>query len=155
LNTRARRVAAVLFPALVLITLLSLWSTLAIRPEVLTNYRRFPVLFVIPVAVAASLLAMLIYRRRGQDKGAFLSSCAYLVFMLVGAAAAVYPNLLTSTTDSKLNITVSNAASGAYSLSRGLIWWGFGMVLAIGYFVFVYRMFRGKVSEQAGSNGYL
>src|SRR6266566_2396636 len=155
LNVRGRRVAAVLFPVLVVITLLSLWGTLAIRPELLNNYRQFPVLFAVPVAVSASLAAMLIYRRRGQDKGAFLSSCAYLVFMLVGAAAAVYPNLLTSTTDSKLNITVSNAASGSYALSNGLIWWGFGMALAIGYFVFVYRMFRGKVAEQPGSGGYL
>jgi len=155
LNVRARRVAAVLFPVLVVITLLSLWGTLAIRPELLNNYRQFPVLFAVPVAVSASLMAMLIYRRRGQDKGAFLSSCAYLVFMLVGAAVAVYPNLLTSTTDSKLNITVSNAASGSYALSNGLIWWGLGMALAVGYFVFVYRMFRGKVSEQPGSGGYL
>jgi len=128
---------------------------LEIRPELLDNYRSFPVLFVVPVAVVASLLAMFLYRRRGQDKGAFLSSCAYLVFMLVGAAAAVYPNLLTSTTDPKLNITVANAASGAYALSRGLIWWGFGMALAVGYFVFVYRMFRGKVTEQSGGSGYL
>src|SRR5258708_3253165 len=100
LKVRARRVAAMLLPALVVVTLLSLWGTLAIRPELLINYRRFPVLFVVPVAVVTSLAAMFLYRRRGQDKGAFLSSCAYLVFMLVGAAAPVYPNLLTSTTAS-------------------------------------------------------
>jgi cytochrome bd ubiquinol oxidase subunit II len=41
---------------------------------------------------------------------------------------------------------VYNAAGGDYSLSFGLIWWGFGMVLALGYFVFIYRMFRGKVA---------
>jgi cytochrome d ubiquinol oxidase subunit II len=37
----------------------------------------------------------------------------------------------------------------------GLIWWSVGMVLAIGYFTFVYRMFRGKVrlAESAG-HGY-
>jgi cytochrome bd ubiquinol oxidase subunit II len=58
----------------------------------------------------------------------------------------VYPNLLVSTTDPALNITVYNAASGSYSLSYGLIWWSFGMLLAVGYFVFVYRMFRGKVA---------
>jgi cytochrome d ubiquinol oxidase subunit II len=27
----------------------------------------------------------------------------------------------------------------------GITWWALGMVLALGYFVFVYRMFRGKV----------
>jgi cytochrome bd ubiquinol oxidase subunit II len=146
LNLRARRVAAVLWPVLVLLTLLSLWATLAIRPEVLTNYRHFPALFVIPVVVVLSLMAMFLHRRRGQDKGAFLSSCAYLIFMLVGAAAAVYPNLLLSTTDPALNITIYNAAAGSYSLSYGLIWWSFGIALSIGYFVFVYRMFRGKIA---------
>src|SRR5580765_2600880 len=146
LNLRARRVAAVLWPVLVLVTLLSLWATLTIRPELLKNYRNVPALFVIPVAVALSLMAMFLHRRRGQDKGAFLSSCAYLIFMLVGAAAAVYPNLLLSTTDPALNITIYNAAAGSYSLSVGLIWWSFGIALATGYFVFVYRMFRGKVT---------
>jgi len=147
LNLRAQRVAAMLWPVLVLVTLLSLWATLTIRPEVLKNYRNVPALFVIPVAVALSLMAMFLHRRRGQDKGAFLSSCAYLIFMLVGAAAAVYPNLLLSTTDPALNITIYNAAAGSYSLSVGLIWWSFGMALATGYFVFVYRMFRGKVTS--------
>jgi cytochrome bd ubiquinol oxidase subunit II len=146
LNARARRVAAALWPALLLVTLLSLWATLFIRPEVLTNYRRYPFLFVIPVAVALSLMAMLLHRRRGNDKAAFIFSSAYLIFMMVGAAAAVYPNLLVSTTDPALNITVERAAAGSYALSIGLIWWSFGMVLAIGYFVFVYRMFRGKVT---------
>jgi cytochrome bd ubiquinol oxidase subunit II len=146
LNLRARRVAAMLWPALLAITLVSLWATLAIRPELLSNYRRFPVLFLIPAAVGLSLITMLLHRRRGQDKGAFLSSSAYLIFMLVGAAAAVYPNLLVSTTDPALNITIYNAASGPYSLSYGLIWWSFGMALAVGYYVFVYRMFRGKVT---------
>jgi cytochrome bd ubiquinol oxidase subunit II len=146
LNLRARRVAAVLWPVLVLLTLLSLRATLAIRPEVLTNYRHFPALFVIPVVVVLSLMAMFLHRRRGQDKGAFLSSCAYLIFMLVGVAAAVYPNLLLSTTDPALNITIYNAAAGSYSLSYGLIWWSFGIALSIGYFVFVYRMFRGKIA---------
>jgi cytochrome d ubiquinol oxidase subunit II len=64
---------------------------------------------------------------------------------VVGAATAVYPNLLMSTTDPALNITVHNAATGSYALSVGLIFWSVGMALAFGYFVFVYRMFRGKV----------
>jgi cytochrome bd ubiquinol oxidase subunit II len=74
----------------------------------------------------------------------FLSSSVYLIFMLVGAAAAVYPNLLVSTTDPALNITVYNAATGHYSLSVGLIMWGIGMALAIGYFVFIIECFAAK-----------
>jgi cytochrome d ubiquinol oxidase subunit II len=146
LNLRSRRVAAVLWPVLALMTLLSLWATLTIRPEVLTNYRSYPVLYLIPLFVALSLMAIFLHGRRRNDKAAFLSSSAYLIFMLVGAAAAVYPNLLLSTTDPARNITIYNAAAGSYSLSFGLIWWSFGMALAVGYFIFVYRMFRGKVA---------
>ena len=127
--------------------LAQLWATLAIRPDATHKLSQISqYCFSFPVAVALSLIAMFLHRRRNHDKGAFLASCAYLIFMLVGAAAAVYPNLLVSTTDPALNITVYNAAAGSYSLSYGLIWWSFGMPLALGYFVFIYRMFRGKVT---------
>src|SRR5262249_39258770 len=163
LNLRSRNLAGKLWPALVLVTVISLWATLSIRPELLANYRRFPILFVVPLAVIVSLAAMLIFRRRGNDKGAFLSSSAYLVFMLAGAAAAVYPNPPTSTPppaltitrpkpDPALNITVHNAAAGRYALSVGLIFWGLGMAIAVGYFVFVYTMFKGKVDASQGSS---
>jgi cytochrome bd ubiquinol oxidase subunit II len=75
--------------------------------------------------------------------------------MLVGAAAAVYPNLLVSTTDPSLNITVENARTGYYSLRVGLVFWSFGMALAAAYFIFIYRMFRGKVAPPTQSGGYL
>jgi cytochrome bd ubiquinol oxidase subunit II len=155
LNLRARRVAIRLWPVLLLLTLVSLWATLSIHPELLNNYKHFPVLFIVPVAVAGSLAAMFLFQRKAADKAAFLSSSAYLVFMLVGAAVAVYPNLLVSTTDPALNITVDNAATGSHSLSVGLIWWTFGMVLALGYFIFIYRMFRGKVTAESRTGGYI
>jgi cytochrome bd ubiquinol oxidase subunit II len=155
LNARARRVASLLWPVLVLVTIISLVATLSIRPELLKNYYAYPVLFIVPVAVAATLGLMLVYRRAGNDFRAFLSSAAYLVFMLVGTAAAVYPTLLSSTTDPALNITVYNAHTGPYSLRVGLIFWSFGMALALAYFIFIYRMFRGKVGEQPQSGGYL
>ena len=153
INLRSRRVAAGLWPVLILVTVVSLVATLFIHPGLLDNYKRFPVLYIVPVAVVTALFAMFTFRRKQNDTGAFLSSAAYLVFMLVGAAAAVYPNLLVSTTDQALNITVYNAHTGWYSLRVGLVVWGFGMTLAIGYFVFIYRMFKGKVSDQPG--GYV
>ena len=154
LNARAKRVAVILWPLLAILTLASLWATLSIRPGMLANYRRHAILLVIPAAVAASLVAMFVFARKRAEKAAFVASSAYLALMLLGAAAAVYPNLLISTTDPALNITMYNAASGTHSLSIGLIWWGFGMLLAIGYVVFVYRIFRGKVTETTEWTGY-
>lgn len=154
LNLRARRAAAFLWPLLVLLTVMSLAATLYIRPEVLDNYRRAPALYAIPVLVAASLLGTWNLGRKGGERGAFLCSCSYLAFMLLGAAAAVYPNLLVSTTDPARNITVYNAHSGEHSLAIGLVWWSLGIAIAAGYFVFVYGMFRGKVLPAANGGGH-
>ncbi|MGP8175205.1 MAG: hypothetical protein ACLP7O_11760 [Terracidiphilus sp.] len=35
---------------------------------------------------------------------------------------------------------------------EGVAWWSFGMLLAIGYIVFVYGKFRGKVDLRAGGH---
>ncbi|HLH18528.1 MAG TPA: cytochrome d ubiquinol oxidase subunit II [Bryobacteraceae bacterium] len=152
-NRRARRAAAVLWPVLVALTAASLAASLFVRPGLADNYRRAPVLYAIPALVAVSLAAIWHFGRTGNEGAAFRASCAYLVLMMAGAAAAVYPNLLLSSTDPGLNITVENAHASEYSLRVGLIWWSFGMLLAVAYFVFVYRMFRGKIAED-GDHGH-
>src|SRR5438067_195108 len=57
INVRARRISAILWPLLLVLTLLSLWATLSIRPELLENYKHFAVFFLVPLGVAASLAA--------------------------------------------------------------------------------------------------
>jgi cytochrome d ubiquinol oxidase subunit II len=146
LNRRARQAARLLWPVLALLTVASLAATLIVRPGLLENYRNAPVLYVIPVLVGAALAGMWHFGNNGSEGAAFASSCAYLALMMAGAAAAVYPNLLLSTTDPRLNITVFNARTGSHALTVGLIWWSLGMMVAAGYFVFVYRMFRGKIA---------
>jgi cytochrome d ubiquinol oxidase subunit II len=96
---------------------------------------------------------MWVFERRAKEKAAFLSSCTYIAAMLAGVAAALYPSLLPSSGDPSRDITIYNASTGGYALRVGLIWWGLGMCLALGYFVFVYRMFRGKVRPEDG-HGY-
>ncbi len=96
---------------------------------------------------------MLSFTRQRKALAAFLSSCLYLVFMLVGAAAGLYPVLLPSSTDPARNITVAHALTGPHSLHVGLIWWCFGLALALTYFTVSYRLFRGKVSPE-GAYGH-
>ena len=79
-----------------------------------------------------------------KEKIAFFASSLYIVGMLVGAAFALYPVVLPGR-DPQYSLTIENTAAGAHGLSVGLVWWTFGAVLAVAYFVFIYRMFRGKV----------
>jgi cytochrome d ubiquinol oxidase subunit II len=153
LNARLRGIVKWLWPVVVGLTVVSLLAALSVRPELLNNYRRGPVGWIIPVAVAAGLIGVFHFTRRGQEHNAFLSSGLYLVAMLSGAGFALYPTLLPSSNDPANSLTITNASAGPASLSIGLIWWSIGMAVAIGYFVLVYTMFRGKVEPGAGGHG--
>ena len=65
-----------LWPVLLSITLVSLVATLYIRPEVLTNYKRVPIGFAIPLLVVLSLLGILRFHKinhqempKGDERG--------------------------------------------------------------------------------------
>lgn len=152
-NHRARRVASGAWVALILLTPLSLIATLHVRPQVTDNFRLRPWGWIIPLVVVASLVAMPILLRKGRETAAFLTSTLYIVGMLGGAAFAMYPLLLPATTDPSYSLTIYNTRAGAYSLSVGLVWWVIGIALAIAYFVFLYRSFKGKVTLDVGE-GY-
>jgi cytochrome d ubiquinol oxidase subunit II len=145
LHRRARRVAAFAWPAVLLLTVLSLIATMAIQPLTDDNFRRFPLAMLIPVVVFGSLVAVLYFRTHYKDRAAFVSSGVYIAFMLIGAAFGLYPNVLPASTNSAYNLTIFNTRTSDYAMSVALVWWAIGMVLAIAYFVFIYRMFRGKV----------
>ncbi len=150
LEARARRAVTPLWIALLVVTLISLPATVAVRPSALDNYKAYPILFVIPALVVATLIGILSFTKQKKPLAAFLSSCLYLVFMLVGAAAGLYPTLLPSSSDASRNITIANALAGPHSLQVGLVWWSIGIILALVYFITSYWLFRGKVSAEAG-----
>jgi cytochrome d ubiquinol oxidase subunit II len=84
---------------------------------------------------------------------AFFASCAYLVGMLTSVVFGVYPMVLPAR-NPMYSLTVATAKAGAYGLKVGLIWWVLGMILAAGYFTYVYRSFAGKVVVEKDGHGY-
>jgi len=145
LNLRVRRIAMWAWPLQLMLTIVGLVATVYIRPAVLENYRQHPAGFVIPLVVFGSLGVMLFAMRKGQEKAAFLGSAAYIVGMLVGAAFGLYPVVLPASTDPAYSLTIYNTAAGHHGLSVGLTWWTLGAILALAYFVLLFRMFKGKV----------
>jgi cytochrome bd ubiquinol oxidase subunit II len=150
-NQRARKVALVMWPIQLLLTILSLIATYLIKPDILDNYRTHPIGFLVPLLVLVSLAIMIWGTLGHREKPAFLASGLYIAVMLVGAAFALYPVVLPASTDANYSLTIYNSAAGRHGLTVGLVWWCIGIVLALGYFVFIFRMFRGKVRlEESG-----
>ncbi|MFM9904839.1 MAG: cytochrome d ubiquinol oxidase subunit II [Pyrinomonadaceae bacterium] len=147
MNERSRKVVSLGWFALVLVTIASLVAVLYVRPQILDNYYYLPVGWLIPACVVASLIAIKFFNTKGNDKGAFLASSVYLAMMLGGAVYGLYPNVLPAL-DPAFSLTVHNAKAGDYGLSVGLIWWPIGIIIALGYFTFLFRTFKGKVAVE-------
>jgi cytochrome d ubiquinol oxidase subunit II len=154
-QARARRTIAALLVPLLLLAAATLVAGIALRPPLLDNYRRHWLSgALIPAAVAASYLGLWLFSRRGRDRAAFFSSSAFIAAMLSGVAFALHPRVLPASTSDAYSLTIYNAAAGEYSLRYGVYWWSAGMLVAIGYFVVVYRMFRGKVRVERSNHGH-
>jgi len=149
LGRRARGFALLCWPVQFFLTCISLVATYFVRPEIMENYGKHKIGILIPLAVAASLAILLWANPKGKEKLAFVASSLYIAAMLVGAAFALYPVVLPAR-DHQYDLTIYNSAAGSHGLSVGLAWLTFAAVLMVGYFVFVYRMSRGKVPVAEG-----
>lgn len=154
LNERARKTSLVLTPVLFLLTLISLAATVSIHPGIVANYNALKIGYLIPMLVFASLIAVFVFQKGKHEVAAFVSGALYLAFMLVGAVYSLYPVILPGI-DPQYSLTIENSITANYALQVGLRWWTVGMVIAVCYFVFLYRMFRGKVVlENDSGHGY-
>jgi cytochrome bd ubiquinol oxidase subunit II len=144
LNARSRRISRFAWVALVVLTVLGTIATFWVSPWMLESFGARPYGYVLPLVAVAGLVGMIVFNVRERDREAFLSSSAYIVGMLTSTVFAVYPRVLPAVNPEN-SLTITNASASDYGQAVGLIWWSIGMVLAVVYFVVIYRLFRGKV----------
>ncbi len=144
LNARSRRIARMGWMATIVLTALATWATFYVRPTLWGNFVERPWGFVLPLVAIAGLVMMGVASFTGREKLAFAGSSAYIVGMMTSAGFTAYPNVLLAT-DPARNLTIYEAATSRYGMAVGLVWWTIGIVLAVVYFITIYRLFRGKV----------
>jgi len=119
--------------------------TWSVRPTLFSSLLARPAAL---VAVAlCSLLAVLglVTAARAKERLAFLGSSTHLAALLFATAIAAYPTLLFAR--SGVSQTIWNSAAPARSLSAALVWYPFGLALAVGYAAMLFRLHRGKVER--------
>jgi len=126
----------------------------AIRPEIWGNYTLHTWAYVLPIIGLVALGGMFVFNLRENDPLAFLSSATFIASALASTAFGLFPVVLRATTDPDRSLTVYNTMSHEYGLSIGIIWWSVGILLACGYFAFLYRSTRGKIVVPAEGDGY-
>jgi cytochrome d ubiquinol oxidase subunit II len=145
LNVRSRTISRRFTYVTVALTIVATAFTFWVSPWMLDSFNERPYGYVLPLVAIAGLVGMVLFNLRNDDRAAFLSSGAYIIGMLTSTVFGVYPKVLPAV-DPANSLTIYNASASQYGMAVGLVWWSIGMVLAVVYFVVIYRLFRGKVS---------
>ncbi len=128
-------------------------ATAWIQPSVFSNIASRPWCLGFVGLSIAGAWGVFAFPKRGRDLAAFLSSSAFLFGAVATALAGNYPFWLRSTLDPGLSLTASNSISETQGMKIALVWWSIGMVLVCGYYTYLFRSMRGKVSANSG-DGY-
>jgi len=152
-SSRAGKLAARSWWGVLALTAMVTGITFRVQPQILVNFSTWPWGLIFPLLAVTGLAGVPFELRKRSERRAFFASCAYLTGMLTSVVFGVYPMVLPAR-NPLYSLTVSNAKAGNYGLRVGLVWWVPGMILAAGYFTFVYRSFAGKVALDKDSHGH-
>jgi cytochrome d ubiquinol oxidase subunit II len=151
---RSRAWAARLFPVVVALWLAATAGTAFVAPQLMRALAERPLAIAATLLACAGLVTSFVARRRGRDLAAFLGSASFVAGLLAATAASLYPVWLRSSLDPAWSLTATKDAAAPASLRAGLLWWPFGLVLAVCYTVLIFRHHRGKAQAAAEGEGY-
>jgi cytochrome bd-type quinol oxidase subunit 2 len=151
---RASRIANGGTWAVTLLVIMALPALVFVQPALQHRLDEYPVGFVLPLTAAGALLMAWYCRRSRRDGTVFLSWSLFILGSLGSVAWGLFPNLLIATEDPAYSLTINNSTVSSYGLRVGLVWFGLGISLAIGYTIWVYLSFRGKVEQPSIEDDY-
>jgi cytochrome bd ubiquinol oxidase subunit II len=127
--------------------------TFKVQPQVKENLTTWPLGLILPLLAVAGLAGVQFELVKRDERKAFFASCLYITGMLTSVVFGIFPMVLPAR-NPLYSLTINSAKAADYGLKVGLIWWIIGMILATGYFVFVYRSFAGKVVVERDPHGH-
>jgi cytochrome d ubiquinol oxidase subunit II len=129
---------------IILFVLVTLYATLYI-PHLSDGVRANVALFGIPVLAILSIANIPRLVSKQRYIRAFIFSSITVGLLLITAAVELYPVIILDTSEAGNSITVYNAVASNKSLGIMLTFVAIGGPLVLGYTVFVYKTFWGKV----------
>lgn len=109
------------------------------------RFQELPILFAVPVIIVLAIANVPRLITKEKFFQAFLFSGITIAMLLILAAVNLYPNIIVATNDAANSLTIYNAAASQKSLGIMLTISAIGAPLAVGYSLFAFWTFRGKV----------
>ena len=127
------------------LVLVSMPATYFAAPQRFANFSSHPVLWLVPAAALATIVATGLFIWKKDGVRAFAASALSIAGLMGIFAASVFPALVPGSGDSAMSLTITNASSSQRTLTIILVMALIGMPIVIGYTLWIYKTFRGKV----------
>jgi cytochrome bd ubiquinol oxidase subunit II len=150
LSDRASALASKAWVALLVVAVLFLGST-AFATKLFGNYLAAPVLFVVPGLAVVSLLLIRVFLLKGSNLAAFAASCLTIVLVAATGIVGLFPNLIPSSLDPSYSMTIYNSSSSQTTLAIMTVVALIFVPIVIGYKIWVYKVFSGRITPGEAS----
>ncbi len=129
----------------ILLYLAATFSTFFVSPFLFEGTLKNGFTWLFLVLLFGSILYIPVGLKGKKYFAAMIASSMMITSMLAVAAISLFPKLVPASNDLLLSLTVYNASSTELTLKTMLIIALIGMPIVIGYTIFIYRIFKGKV----------
>jgi cytochrome d ubiquinol oxidase subunit II len=109
-----------------------------------------PLFWVFFLLMLAAIGYFPVASKKGKNMQAFLASSAIILSVVGLSGVSLFPKMVPSSIDLAYSLTCYNASSTPLTLKTMLIIALLGMPIVIGYTIFIYRVFKGKVVLDKG-----
>ncbi len=125
-------------------------TTVVTEQHLISNFLSVPVLWLVPALGLAMVILIKVYLAKARYGLAFVFSSLAIAFHMATVGAGIFPNMVFAINDPKLSLTISTASSSSLTLMVMLVMALVGMPIVLGYTIWVYRAFAGKVEVDSG-----
>jgi cytochrome d ubiquinol oxidase subunit II len=144
-KSRAISIVSKTWVALIVLYIAATLLTMVTSPFMFEGLFTNPVFWLLFIFLLSGIIYIPIALEQKNTGKAFLSSSVIISCMIGLLAVGLFPRLVPSITDLNYSFTIYNASSTPRTLLTMLVIALIGMPLVIGYTIFIYRVFKGKV----------
>jgi cytochrome d ubiquinol oxidase subunit II len=146
IRERSIRLARILFRVILALLVVVTIQTWLIRPELFSNMLRQPLGWLGLICVLVGMLSAFFGLQRNNESRALIGSNLFIAGLMIAGAAGVFPFMLRSTIAPEYSLSAYRTAAQGHGLGIALVWWPIALVLSVGYSLFIYRHYGGRVT---------
>ncbi len=128
--------------------------TIVGQAQLLVNYRQTVLLWLLPLLAIVGIVTGLIFNAQKRAGLALVSSSTSITALMSTCAAGIFPALVPAMGEPGKSLTLANASSTDLTLKIMLVLTVLVLPLVLGYTIWVYRAFGGKIDMDHESNHY-